>query len=173
MKNIWVNASRFPVEQSKIIPKKGLIDENALNHYRDVCIELIDSGLTTAVTLRHFTNPIWFEELGGFEKEENIDHFIKFPEIVFNHLSDIVKYRCTINEPALYISQGYFYGVFPPRKKRPKTCWNCHQKFIVYSCKSFSSFKRTKKWWICSNKASQKHYSILPFKKVACPWLVF
>ena len=38
---------------------------------------------------------------------------------MFNELSDIVKYWCTINEPAVYVSQGYFNGVFPPGKKDP------------------------------------------------------
>ena len=62
---------------------------------------------------------MWFENLGGFEKEENINYFIKFSEIVFNKLSDIVPFWCTINEPAVYVSQGYFNGVFPPGKKDP------------------------------------------------------
>ena len=71
------------------------------------------------VTLHHFTHPLWFEDLGGFEKEENIKYFLEFSELMFNELSDIVKYWCTINEPAVYVSQGYFNGVFPPGKKDP------------------------------------------------------
>ena len=144
MKKIGVNAYRFSVEWSKIIPKEGLIDKNALNHYRDVCIALIDSGLTPVVTLHHFTNPIWFEELGGFEKEENIDHFIDFSEIVFNHLSDIVKYWCTINEPAVYVSQGYFYGVFPPGKKDPKLAGTVMRNLLFTHVKVFHHLKGLK-----------------------------
>ena len=144
MKKIGVNAYRFSVEWSKIIPKEGLIDKNALNHYRDVCIALIDSGLTPVVTLHHFTNPIWFEELGAFEKEENIDHFIDFSEIVFNHLSDIVKYWCTINEPAVYVSQGYFYGVFPPGKKDPKLAGTVMRNLLFTHVKVFHHLKGLK-----------------------------
>ena len=141
MKELGVNAYRFSVEWSKIVPKEGLIDENALDHYRDVCIALIDSGLTPVVTLHHFTNPIWFEKLGGFEKEENIDHFIEFSEIVFNHLSDIVKYWCTINEPAVYVSQGYFYGVFPPGKKDPKLAGIVMRNLLFTHIKAFHHLK--------------------------------
>ncbi|MDA9992019.1 family 1 glycosylhydrolase, partial [Candidatus Marinimicrobia bacterium] len=141
MKELGVNAYRFSVEWSKIVPKEGLIDENALDHYRDVCIALIDSGLTPVVTLHHFTNPIWFEKLGGFEKEENIDHFIEFSEIVFNHLSDIVKYWCTINEPAVYVSQGYFYGVFPPGKTDPKLAGIVMRNLLFTHIKTFHHLK--------------------------------
>lgn len=90
MNDLGVKYYRFSVEWSKIEPEKGVIDKNALNHYRNVCNALIDSGLTPVVTIHHFTHPIWFENLGAFENEENINHFLEFSEIVFNMLSDIV-----------------------------------------------------------------------------------
>ena len=119
MNDLGVGYYRFSVEWSKIEPESGIINEEALEHYRDVCIALIDSGLTPVITLHHFSHPIWFEELGAFEKEENIEHYIRFSELVFNKLSDIVPIWCTINEPAVYVTQGYFNGVFPPGKKDP------------------------------------------------------
>ena len=119
MNDLGVKYYRFSVEWSKIEPKNGIYNEEALDHYLDLCTALIDSGLTPVVTLHHFTNPIWFEDLGGFEKEENIVHYLEFSEIVFNKLSDLVPYWCTINEPAVYVSQGYFNGVFPPGKNDP------------------------------------------------------
>ena len=119
MNDLGVGYYRFSVEWSKIEPENGIINEKALEHYRDVCIALIDSGLTPVITLHHFSHPIWFEELGAFEKEENIEHYIRFSELVFNKLSDIVPIWCTINEPAVYVTQGYFNGIFPPGKKDP------------------------------------------------------
>ena len=119
MNELGVKYYRFSVEWSKIEPKNGIFNEKALEHYRELCTTLIDSGLTPVVTLHHFTHPIWFEDLGGFEKEENIKHYLEFSEFVFNKLSDLVPFWCTINEPAVYVSQGYFNGVFPPGKKDP------------------------------------------------------
>ena len=130
MKNLGVKYYRFSVEWSKIEPEIGVIDKNALDHYRNVCIALIDSGLTPVITLHHFTHPMWFENLGGFEKEENIKYFIQFSEIVFNRLSDIVPIWCTINEPAVYVSQGYFNGVFPPGKKDPLLAGNVMKNLL-------------------------------------------
>ena len=119
MNDLGVKHYRFSVEWSKIEPKNGIFNENAIEHYRDLCAALIDSGITPVVTLHHFTHPIWFEDLGGFEKEDNIKHYLEFSEFVFNKLSDLVPFWCTINEPAVYVSQGYFNGVFPPGKKDP------------------------------------------------------
>ena len=67
------------------------------------------NNITPVVTLHHFTHPMWFENIGVFEKE-NIDHFIEFSEFVFNSLKDLVPIWCTINEPSVYVSQGYFNG---------------------------------------------------------------
>lgn len=34
-------------------------------------------------TLHHFVHPQWFEELGGFEKEENIPLFMAWVRLAF------------------------------------------------------------------------------------------
>tara|TARA_B100000073_G_scaffold166298_1_gene137670 strand:+ start:3677 stop:5548 length:1872 start_codon:yes stop_codon:yes gene_type:complete len=119
MNQLGVNHYRFSVEWSKIEPKKGVFEYKVIEHYRNLCDSLIRNNITPVVTLHHFTHPIWFEELGAFEKKENIDFFIDFSEYVFDHLQDLVPIWCTINEPAVFVAQGYFNGVFPPGKKDP------------------------------------------------------
>ena len=34
-------------------------------------------------TLHHFVHPQWFEDLGGFEKEANIQHFLSWAELAY------------------------------------------------------------------------------------------
>jgi Glycosyl hydrolase family 1 len=48
--------------------------------------------LEPVVTLHHFVHPQWFENLGGFTKEENITHFVRFAEFA---------YRCALQEELL------------------------------------------------------------------------
>ena len=123
IKNIGVRYYRFSLEWSKIEPQKGMYNQDAINHYSDLINKLISKGVTPVITLHHFTHPIWFENIGAFEKEENIQHLLLFAEKVFNEYSDRVKYWCTINEPAVVATQGYFTGMFPPGKKNIKlTC---------------------------------------------------
>ncbi len=119
MKNLGVSAYRFSVSWSKIMPAPGKIDSSALMHYVSVCDNLIAEGITPMVTFHHFTHPLWFHEMGAFEKEENIDHFIDFSEIVYTALKDRVNQWCTINEPSVYVFGGYFAGDFPPGKSDP------------------------------------------------------
>ena len=85
MKELGVNHYRFSVEWSKIEPENDIFNQNALSHYRKLCKALIKENITPVVTLHHFTHPIWFEELGAFEKVDNSKHFIEFSEIVFNY----------------------------------------------------------------------------------------
>ena len=117
MKELGVNHYRFSIEWSRIEPQKGTIDQSALIHYRKMTKALIEANITPVITLHHFTHPIWFEAMGAFEKADNIKHFVEFSEIVFNELGDLIPIWCTINEPAIFVSEGYFNGVFPPGKK--------------------------------------------------------
>ncbi len=119
MVDLGLDAYRFSVSWSKVMPRPGLVDQAALQHYVDEVDTLIANGIEPMVTLHHFTHPLWFEDLGGFEKAENIAHFVEFSEVVFNALQSKVTQWCTINEPGVYMFDGYLSGHFPPGKVDP------------------------------------------------------
>jgi len=102
MKDLNVDSYRFSVSWSKIMPQKDVIDTLALQHYVQVTDSLLHKGISPMITLHHFTHPLWFQELGAFEKEENIQYFVNFSEIVFN--------TCLM---------GIFLECFPQEKKTP------------------------------------------------------
>ena len=118
--NLGLTHYRISLEWSKIQPDKDEYNQEAINHYVDVVDSLLEKNITPVITLHHFTNPIWFDQLGGFEKEDNIDFFVSFCEKIFPIFSDKVKIWCTINEPEVYSVMGYFAGVFPPGYKSPQ-----------------------------------------------------
>ena len=117
MTELGISHYRFSIEWSKIEPQNGKFDQKAIQHYRDLCDSLLKITLHLLSHLHHFTHPMWFENIGAFEKKENIDHFIEFSEFAFNNLKDLVPIWCTINEPSVYVSQGYFNGYFLQEKK--------------------------------------------------------
>jgi len=117
IKKLGVSHYRFSVEWSKIEPVHGKFDEDVLNHYSRMIDKLLENGITPVLTLHHFTHPLWFDRLGAFEKEDNIRIFVSFCKRVFNEYSSKVDFWCTINEPAVVATQGYFNGLFPPGKK--------------------------------------------------------
>ena len=112
--DLAVSHYRFSIEWSRIVPAAGEWDHDAAQWYSDLVDELLAKGVQPMVTLHHFTNPVWWEERGGFERQENIHHWVDFSKRMFALLSDRVEWWCTINEPAVYTTMGYVLGEFPP-----------------------------------------------------------
>jgi beta-glucosidase len=120
MKDLGVNSYRFSLAWNKIEPEKGKINENALKHYDDLINELKANYIEPMITLHHFTHPRWFEQLGAFEKEENIKYFVEFSKLVFARYNDQVKFWVTLNEPNVFVTSAYFNTVFPPGNSNAK-----------------------------------------------------
>jgi beta-glucosidase len=72
------NAHRFSVEWSRIQPTPDTWDENALEHYRNMLRGLKERGMTPMVTLHHYSDPLWFYEMGGWEHKDAVTLFEKF-----------------------------------------------------------------------------------------------
>jgi beta-glucosidase len=108
------NAHRFSIEWSRIEPVEGNWNLDAISHYRAVIEALIERGLEPVVTLHHFTNPAWFTHRGGWLRNDSPKLFSRYTEQVMKHLGTGVKYWLTINEPTVYVMQGYINGEWPP-----------------------------------------------------------
>jgi beta-glucosidase len=117
IKNVHANAYRFSVEWSRIEPQEGIFDESALDHYATVCDELLAHGIAPIITIHHYNDPIWFLDLGGFEKEENIQYYVRFAKKLIDRLHDKVHLWLTFNSPSSYAAKAYLKGMMPPGKK--------------------------------------------------------
>ena len=117
MASMGMQIYRFGIEWSRIEPSRGEFSEEALAHYRDEIEYMISKGIRPMLTLHHFTNPLWFEDMGAFECREAVDIFLEFAERVVDRLGDLVDDYVTINEPNVYCTNSLFYGVWPPEKK--------------------------------------------------------
>ena len=111
-----MNALRFSVEWSRIEPKEGHWDSGAIAHYKQYVAELAKNEIEPVLTLFHFSLPVWFAELGGFEKRANIRYFTRFAEKILSELGNSITYVNTINEPEVYAKQSYLDGRWPPAK---------------------------------------------------------
>jgi len=117
MKEMGLQISRLGLEWARIEPEEGVYDEQAVQHYMDEVTLLLSYGIKPLVTLHHFTNPMWFESKGAFEKIENIPCFLRFAEKMVMAFGDKVNEYITINEPNVYATNGYFFGSWPPGEK--------------------------------------------------------
>ncbi len=115
-KKLGHNAHRLSIEWARVEPEEGKFDIKEIEHYKKVFASLRENGLEPFVTLWHFTNPIWFSKLGGFENKENLKYFERYSEVLSRSFPEI-KYWVTINEPMIYAMNAYLRGLWPPQKR--------------------------------------------------------
>jgi len=116
LEKMHMNAYRFSIEWSRIEPKEGAWNIEAITHYKEYLEELRRRNIEPVVTLFHFTLPVWFAEMGGFEHRRNVKYFVRFAEKVMSELGSSIRYVVTINEPEVYVYQGYWGQEWPPNQ---------------------------------------------------------
>lgn len=124
------NAHRFSIEWSRIEPRPGYIDPEAIAHYRAVLTDLRQRNIEPIVTLWHFTNPIWVAKRGGWRSRETVDVYGRYVMAVVRELGDLVNYWITINEPTVYSSFSHMLGHWPPEQKNPIVAWGVIRNFV-------------------------------------------
>jgi len=109
---------RMSIEWSRIEPQPGEFDKAAMDHYRNEIIALKKAGIEPLVTLHHFTNPLWFEDMGGWLNPDAPLYFNYYTKYMVHHIGDLVTDWVTINEPNVYLLFGYMQGTWPPGEKK-------------------------------------------------------
>ncbi len=111
------NAHRFSIEWSRIQPTPDRWDEAAIDRYREMARGLHERGMLPLVTLHHYTDPRWLEELGGWSNPRVVELFTAYTLRVVEALKEYVTYWVTLNEPNALAVHAYLYGEFPPGEK--------------------------------------------------------
>ncbi len=122
-KRLNMNALRFSVEWSRVEPTEGVWDIEAIEHYKRYAHELKRRGIEPMLTLFHFTLPVWFSEMGGFEKRSNVAYFVRFAEKILHELGADIRLVITMHEPELYALRSYHDGVWPPARQSRHEMW--------------------------------------------------
>ena len=117
MSEMGLQLYRFSVEWARLMPAPGQVDERAVERYRQELILLREQGIRPLLTIHHFSNPMWFEEKGAFEKRDNLADYLELAELVVDRFGDLCSDYITINEPNVYAVNSYFFGLWPPGKK--------------------------------------------------------
>lgn len=116
VKKLNFTALRSGIEWSRIEPREGEFDKDALEHYQEYFRKLKKSGVTPILTLWHWTFPEWFANKGGFLKHSNIKYFVRYVKFVMENFGVDIKYFITINEPTTYAAMSYHERRWPPQK---------------------------------------------------------
>lgn len=145
MASLGIQTYRLGVEWSRIEPERGNYSEEALKHYREEILLMKKRGIHPLLTLHHFSNPMWFEDMGGFESVDAPKIFLGFVEKVVSFLGDIVNEYITINEPNVYAVMGYFYGQWPPGKKSYQSVKKVYRNLVICHINAYSSIHGIRK----------------------------
>lgn len=133
-KGMGVNGFRFSIEWSRVEPRKGYFDPQAIKYYKNVLKAAKDRGMTPVVTLVHFTYPQWLMDKTpnsnntGLENPEFIQFYLRYVDRVVQEFGPDVKYWITFNEPNIWVPLSYLTGSTPPGKHNPlatvRAYWN-------------------------------------------------
>ncbi len=108
------NAHRFSVEWSRVEPREGEFDRDALAHYAEVVRTCRALGMEPLVTLHHFTFPLWLADRGGATADCAPLRFARFAAACAEAFGAEVRWWVTINEPVVLATIGYLRGEWPP-----------------------------------------------------------
>lgn len=100
MKELGVNAYRFSLDWSRIIPDgTGTLNEVALKHYDVLIDDLLAAGIEPFVTIYHFDYPNVLMQKGGWGNPEMENWYINYATAVIKRYGQKVKKFITFNEP--------------------------------------------------------------------------
>ena len=117
MSEMGLQIYRFGIEWSRIEPNRGEFCSDAIAHYREEIEYMRSKGILPLLTIHHFTNPLWFEDMGAFMHKDSPEIFLSFVKKVIESFGDIVSEYITINEPNVYVTNSLLWGYWPPEKK--------------------------------------------------------
>jgi beta-glucosidase len=117
MKRLSLRGYRFSVAWSRVFPEgKGKLNRPGLDFYSRLVDELLDAGITPAVTLYHWDLPQSLQDAGGWENRDTADYFVEYANAVFQALGDRVGFWITHNEPFVVAFSGNSEGRHAPGK---------------------------------------------------------
>ncbi|KAL1608002.1 hypothetical protein SLS60_002941 [Paraconiothyrium brasiliense] len=128
MKSYGVNAYRFSLSWSRIIPLGGKddpINEAGISFYSSLIDELIANGITPFVTLFHWDVPQALEDRykSMLDQEKYIPDFVRYAKVCFERFGDRVKHWITYNEPGVYALAGYAGGAHAPNRSSDRSLY--------------------------------------------------
>lgn len=131
MREFGMRAHRLSVEWSRIEPGPGEFDHRAIDRYRQILGALNDRGILPMVCFHHFSNPLWLEARGAWQRHECVERFQHFVRFTCSALSDLCQNWLTINEPLVYVNHSYIEGLFPPAQHNPLLALRVYRNLLL------------------------------------------
>ncbi|MDV3103626.1 beta-galactosidase BgaS [Thermococcus waiotapuensis] len=150
---------RVKITRETLRKLDGIADKNEVHHYTRVLTNLKKLGFKVALTLTHYTHPIWLHdpiesrdtnlqnERNGWVSQKSVLEFAKFAAYLaykFGHLVDI---WATFNEPMVMVELGYLapYSGFPPGVVNPQSAKQAIINIINAHARAYDAIREFEK----------------------------
>ncbi|MFW6365689.1 MAG: GH1 family beta-glucosidase [Spirochaetota bacterium] len=114
MKELGIQFYRFSVAWPRIVPAGGTVNRKGLDFYHRLTDELLENGITPAITVYHWDLPQWIDDTGGWLNRDTAKRFLDYSDILFREFNDKVGFWITHNEPYCASFTSYLHGEHAP-----------------------------------------------------------
>ncbi|MBL8914095.1 MAG: glycoside hydrolase family 1 protein [Archangium sp.] len=111
--SLGVDTFRFSIEWARVMPRRGVVDEEALRHYDQMFEALRERGMTPMPTLLHFVTPGWVLDEGGLASDSIVRAFRDFVEVVARRYRSRGARWVTLNEASYFLTLERRHGSVP------------------------------------------------------------
>ena len=120
MKEIGLNAYRFSIDWSRVMPEGcGRVNEKGIAFYDELINELIENRIEPYITLYHWELPYELYKQGGWMNPKMVEWFGEYARLAAERFSDRVSHFFTLNEPQCFVGLGFLTGEHAPGVKMP------------------------------------------------------
>ncbi|MBI4064944.1 glycoside hydrolase family 1 protein [Candidatus Gottesmanbacteria bacterium] len=116
-KDLGVRTARIGIEWARLYPEAGKVDRKAVTRYAEMVGELDTVGIDPIITLHHFTLPEYIASAGGWANPRIASWFKEYAQFVAQEIAHEAPSIVTINEPSVFLLNGYGKGYWPPHKR--------------------------------------------------------
>jgi beta-glucosidase len=134
-------AYRLGLEWSRIEPEEGRFSIEAIEHYKKMLQSLKERKIKIALTLWHWTNPLWLAKNGGWSRRQAVDYFERYVEVCSKEFGEFVDFWVVLNEPMVHVANGHLSGKFPPNVKNPIKALKVQKHLILAQKAAYAVIK--------------------------------
>lgn len=101
MKDTGHNSLRVSISWARMFPNgmENGVSQEAVDYYRASFKKMSDAGVAVFANLYHFDMPARYQDIGGWESLEVIEHYVTYAKTCFENFGDLVEHWFTFNEP--------------------------------------------------------------------------
>ncbi|WP_054739550.1 glycoside hydrolase family 1 protein [Cellulosilyticum ruminicola] len=145
MKQLYNDTHCMTIEWSRVETSRGHYDMEAVKCYRKQIEKLIECNIRPVLEVFHFSQPQWFDDMGGWLNPESVQLFVDYTKFVIEQFGDLVSEWITFNDLSMTLYCCYLLGWFPPGMKDDKKVYAAMRSCVEAHIKCYELIHKIRK----------------------------